>query len=114
MIEKGPAEGRVEKMVGERELLGEPPLREAAAVVIAHDEPAGAGDGGETIHPAAVDLLLLLIEVMGEIGGLVAVGSEGVDRERRVGQSCGKRGSTLLSAGSAEASRGPSRRRRPA
>ncbi len=90
VVEERAAKRGMEEIVGERELAAIVPQPHLAAIVIAHGEALGVGDRGEFVHLAAVDLRLLLVIAVDEIGNLVALRHVTVDEEWTVRQSSGE------------------------
>jgi len=63
-----------------------PPPSRGREIVIAHDQTAGVGHGGEPIHLPIVDLGLFLIEAVHQIAGRDVLRYVLVDPERGVRQ----------------------------
>ena len=92
VVQHRAAKRRMKHVVGEGEFPGEPPLRGVGEVVIAHDESAGIRHRRKLVHPAAVYLLLLLIEAVDQIAGLDVSRHMLIDRKRGIRQLRGKPG----------------------
>ena len=56
MIEHRSAERRMEHPIAQGELLRQPPVDAVGQIVVAHNQTAGIGHGGELVHAAAIDL----------------------------------------------------------
>ena len=67
VVEIRAAEGAHEKVVGEREFRGDFPHRHRRSIVMTHDQAARVRYFCKAIHAAAVDLLLVAIELMHEV-----------------------------------------------
>ncbi len=80
MVQIRAAESPHEEIVGQRVLLRPLPHRQARAVVVAHRQRAGVARGDESIVAAAVDLLLIAVELVNEIASGGRKGQ--VDRRR--------------------------------
>ncbi|MDQ4146784.1 MAG: hypothetical protein M3120_03690 [Pseudomonadota bacterium] len=86
VVEHRPAESRGEEVICQGVGAGVGIERKQRRVVIAHGERAGVGPGDVPIHPAAVELKLVLVEPMDRRGYLLVEGHVPVDRERGIGQ----------------------------
>ena len=60
------------------------------AIVIAHHQPLGIRYFGKTVHFAAIDLLLVLVEAMGQIPGALPDRNVALDGEGFIGKILGE------------------------
>ena len=88
MVQKRPAEGRMEEVICERKPLGQTPHRPVGRIVIAHDETADVGPGHELVQFSTIDLMLLTVELMDGAAGNVRWLDEVREVERLIGKIC--------------------------
>src|SRR5207248_5480812 len=69
VVEERAAVCRMEGVVTQGEFLGEFAQRKVGAVKIAHGQAGGVAPGGEHIHFAIVDLILLVLEGVNKVAG---------------------------------------------
>ena len=86
MVQERSAESRLEEPVGQGIALRIPPQGQLLAVVIAHGEAAGVGNGGKAVQAAAVDLRLVLVKAVHQIPGFSVGRNVAADIERFVGE----------------------------
>src|SRR6266545_529175 len=86
VVQQRAAEGRVKEVVGQRVLLGQLAFGQDGGVVVAQRQSSSLILGHELIHLAAVDLLLLLVEALGQVANQLVRRDELIDVERPHGQ----------------------------
>ncbi len=86
MVQKRPAEGRMEEVIRECKPLGQPPHRPVGRIVIAHDETADVGPRHELVQLSPVDLVLLAVELMDGAAGNLRRLDEVREVERLIGK----------------------------
>src|SRR5262249_49542175 len=85
-VQEGAAESGGGEVIGDGVLLGQLVEGPAGGVPIAHRQACAVAPGGEQVHLAAVDLVLLAIEGVDHVAGLVDRRDVAVHEEGSVGQ----------------------------
>ena len=80
----------MEKVIGNRVLLGELALGKRRRIVVAHHQPAGVPVRHKLVHPTAVDLVLLLIHVKARVACQLVRRHIGTQVKRRIWEICWK------------------------